>query len=222
MTVKPAEMSAELLETVRNGGETEQLERRLAELSHERLADSLRSDRQRKAFWINLYNAEAQILSERRPLLRRLRIIYVAPSVRVAGRRMSLQRLESNMLRRKTIFGTHKPHWLTESWERRMRVEDVDPRVHFALNCAAESCPPIRSYTPEEIDEQLEVATRSYLESEVVVEGQVAEVPRLFKWYSGDFGGTDGVLDFLDGYGFGAERIEFKSWDWSISTREFA
>jgi hypothetical protein len=75
---------------------------------------------------------------------------------------------------------------------------------------------------PEEIDEQLEVATRSYLESEVVVEGQIAEVPRLFKWYSGDFGGRDGVLDFLDRYGFGAECIEFKSWDWSISTREFA
>jgi hypothetical protein len=215
-------MSTELLEALRNRGETEQLEQRLAELSHERLADSLRSDRRKNAFWINLYSAEAQILSERRPLLRRLKIIYVAPGVRVAGRRMSLQRLESNMLRRKTIFGTHKPHWLTGSWERRVRVEDVDPRVHFALNCAAESCPPIRSYTPGDIDEQLEVATRSYLESEVVVEGQVAEVPRLFKWYSGDFGGTDGVLDFLDGYGFRAERIEFKSWDWSISTREFA
>jgi hypothetical protein len=135
---------------------------------------------------------------------------------------MSLQRLESNMLRRKTIFGTHKPCWVTESWEKRMRVEDVDPRIHFALNCAAESCPPIRSYMPEEIDEQLEVATRSYLESEVVVEGPVARVPRLFKWYSSDFEGRNGVLDFLDGYGFRAERIEFKSWDWSISTREFA
>ena len=222
MAVKPAEMSTELLEALRNRGETEQLEQRLAELAPGRLADSLRSDRRKNAFWINLYSAEAQILSERSPLLRRLKIIYVAPSVRVAGRRMSLQRLESNMLRRKTIFGTHKPHWLTGSWERRVRVEDVDPRVHFALNCAAESCPPIRSYTPEDIDEQLEVATRSYLESEVVVKGQVAEVPRLFKWYSGDFGGRDGVLDFLDGYGFGAERIDFKGWDWSISTREFA
>lgn len=33
-----------------------------------------------------------------------------------------------------------------------------DPRIHFALNCGARSCPPIRIFTPENLDEGLEAA----------------------------------------------------------------
>merc|ERR1712020_23232 len=42
----------------------------------------------------------------------------------------------------------------------------VDPRIHFALNCGAKSCPPIKTFTGDEVEEQLEVATQAYLESE--------------------------------------------------------
>ena len=37
-------------------------------------------------------------------------------------------------------------------------VESVDPRIHFALVCGAKSCPPIKLYTPENLDEGLDAA----------------------------------------------------------------
>ncbi len=35
-------------------------------------------------------------------------------------------------------------------------VQPMDKRIHFALVCGAKSCPPIRVYTPEELDEGLD------------------------------------------------------------------
>lgn len=37
-------------------------------------------------------------------------------------------------------------------------IQQVDPRIHFALVCGAKSCPPIKLYTPENLDEGLDAA----------------------------------------------------------------
>lgn len=44
--------------------------------------------------------------------------------------------------------------------ERRYRLAECDPRVHFALSCGARSCPPIRAYQPRRIDEELDLAPK--------------------------------------------------------------
>ncbi len=188
----------------------------------EELVQALESEQERKAFWINLYNAEAQVLSGRHPVLRRTRVIYLLPLVRVAGKRISLQRIENGMLRNRTILGTRKPGFLTPGWEAKTRIREIDPRIHFALNCAAASCPPIRFYDPAKIDDQLELATESYLDSEVQVQDGIAEVPRVFKWYSEDFGGENGILRFLESYGFQAVELKFSPWSWEKETGKFA
>ena len=40
-----------------------------------------------------------------------------------------------------------------------------DPRVHFAINCAAKSCPPLRSepYLGDRLDQQLDEMTRAFI-----------------------------------------------------------
>ncbi|MFB6175657.1 MAG: DUF547 domain-containing protein, partial [Halobaculum sp.] len=70
------------------------------------------------------------------------------------------------------------------------------------LNCGAASCPPIRAYDPETVDEQLDLATRGYLESTVEYdpERDRARVPRVFLWFYGDFGGHSGTRSFLREY----------------------
>ena len=42
----------------------------------------------------------------------------------------------------------------------------LDPRVHFALNCGAVSCPPIRAYEADGLDPELEATTRRYIRAE--------------------------------------------------------
>lgn len=49
---------------------------------------------------------------------------------------------------------------------RALAVEDVDYRIHFALNCGAKSCPPIAFYKAERIDYLFDLATQSFLEGE--------------------------------------------------------
>lgn len=45
---------------------------------------------------------------------------------------------------------------------RKFIVENVDPRIHFALNCGAKSCPPILVYEEDNLDYELDIATRNF------------------------------------------------------------
>ena len=46
-----------------------------------------------------------------------------------------------------------------------LRPKFKDPRVHFAINCAAKSCPPLRSepYLGDRLDQQLDEMTRAFI-----------------------------------------------------------
>lgn len=44
-------------------------------------------------------------------------------------------------------------------------VTPLDPRIHFALVCGAKSCPPIKVYTAEALEEGLEAAAAAFCES---------------------------------------------------------
>lgn len=45
-------------------------------------------------------------------------------------------------------------------------VKDMDKRIHFALNCGAKSCPPIKVYTPDTLEEGLQSAATAFCEGE--------------------------------------------------------
>ena len=72
-----------------------------------------------------------------------------------------------------------------------LRVQYDEPRIHFAVNCAAVSCPPLRlePYVGEQLDRQLSLAAREFLDSELglQVEGSRLRVSRVFSWYGEDF-----------------------------------
>lgn len=85
-----------------------------------------------------------------------------------------------------------------------LRVEFDEPRIHFAIVCAAISCPPLRAeaYVPERLNEQLDAQTRQFVadrRSNRFDHGrQRAEVSPIFSWFEEDFGDDDSeVLLFL-------------------------
>jgi len=49
-------------------------------------------------------------------------------------------------------------------------ITPMDPRIHFALVCGAKSCPPIRVFKGEKIDEQLEDAAFAFIEGDVEID----------------------------------------------------
>jgi hypothetical protein len=110
-------------------------------------------------------------------------------------------------------------------------IEPFERRIHFALNCASRSCPPIRAYLPEKIEGQLDLATRSFIaeDIELLPHRMELRISSIFKWFASDFGGRRGTLNFLlahlsdegkkDWLACQRERVKFsyKPYDWGLN-----
>jgi hypothetical protein len=221
----PVGLSMDLLLAVRTDETTRTIEDALARLGPDTLVSALPTDAHRLAFWLNVYNAYAQLLLERHPgeYERGRRRFFGHEAIPVAGEWLSLDTIEHGILRRsQSNLGLgYLPRLFPSAFERRHRVDERDWRIHFALNCGAKSCPPIRTYEPSEIDAQLDLATESYFQQEVAYDPDagVVRVPRLMLWYRGDFGGGSGILETLREYGSlpdGANpTVRYRKYDWS-------
>jgi hypothetical protein len=111
-----------------------------------------------------------------------------------------------------------------------------DARIHFAVNCAARSCPPLwpEAYTADAVDEQLDRAVRNLLGSPAhfAVERAGQSTVRLNKvldWYKDDFGGIDGLRTFLAPFlavddaellQDRSTRVDFFDYDWTLNDIE--
>jgi hypothetical protein len=84
-----------------------------------------------------------------------------------------------------------------------LRVEWDDPRVHYAINCAAYSCPNIQTdaWFAETLDEDLDRVAREYVNDPrgvTIRPNGTLQVSTIYKWFREDFGGSnDGVIDHL-------------------------
>jgi hypothetical protein len=202
----------------------------LAAYSSDVLARVLSAPDAPTAFWLNVYNAAVQDDLRADPSRYDSRLhFFVSNRVTVAGTALSLNDIEHGILRRsRTVFGLgYLPRLLQSRFERRHRVDSLDPRIHFALNCGAASCPPVAAYSADRLDEELTLASESYLGNEVVydLDAGVVRVPQLFLWYHGDFGGRRGTLALLRRYGRlsvdDSPKIRYRSYDWSLELDSF-
>eukprot|EP01041_Mallomonas_annulata_P003434 gene3434-6816_t len=161
---------------------------------------------ERKAFFINVYNTlvihalvEGMLESFPGGSLSRLKL-YASASYNIGGYILSLNDIENGILRgnrpsaapfSKVPFPPNDPNLPL--------VLDCDPRIHFALNCGAKSCPPIAVYSPDTLDKSLDRVTKSFLNDGVTFsDDKETEVTlsMIFKWYRVDFGNND--MDVLN------------------------
>ena len=227
----PVEQSAAFLRAVKLDEPVADYEDDIATLDSDRLATALDTDGARTAFWVNVYNAATQCALEADPdQYEDRRTFFSEPRVTVAGTHLSLDDIEHTILRRSY------PKWTLGylRWPFRDEFAEVhqpterDPRIHFALNCGAESCPAIAAYARNDIDEQLDWTAEGYLDSTVEYDPEAgrALVPRVMLWFRGDFGGKRGILDMLERYDqipLGASlRLSYREWDWSLDIGAFA
>lgn len=72
-----------------------------------------------------------------------------------------------------------------------IRPEFKDPRIHFALNCASESCPrlPNEAFTGAQLEAQLDREAREFMDDtrNVRVDGTTLFLSEIFKFYTEDF-----------------------------------
>jgi hypothetical protein len=183
------------------------------------------SKSERTAFWINAYNAlTVDLVADNMPIssIRDLDNGRVWQSRRftVGGKSVSLDQIEHQILR---PLG--------------------EPRIHFALNCAAMGCPPLfeAAFDGSKLNDQLEQAARAWIPVNGVRidrKGRQLHLSKLFEWYATDFVASplstipnveqslQGVLQFLTRYvgeadaswiRDGGYSIMFFPYDWSIN-----
>lgn len=226
----PSEVARQLLERVRREGPTESHLRALAGFDEHDLAALRTSRTAALAFWLDVYNAAAQLLLERRPEMFESRWrFFRTTSVTVAGVGLSLDDIEHGVLRgERSKYGLgYLPRLDRSGFGPEYRLA-ADPRIHFALNCGAASCPAVLAYDPESVDRTLDEATESYLTQTVTYDPDRnrVRVPRVCLWFVGDFGGPSGVRAFLRRYGRippdSEPSLRFRSYDWTKAPRRFA
>ena len=138
------------------------------------------------ALLINAYNAfTLQLIVEHYPIksIKDIRAAdrWEAKRWMLAGRLTSLNQIEHELIR---------PNF-------------AEPRIHFALVCAAVGCPPLRAeaYTGDKLEQQL-AAQSQYVHSHrtwYATDGRgTLKLTRLYEWYGDDFVQTHGsVLAFV-------------------------
>lgn len=122
------------------------------------------------AYWLNAYNSmlrEALVERPRSGHLFKHRLLFKRASHRRDGLDFTLNEIEHGLLRgnKRPPYGLRR---LLRDGDPKLEAapDTADPRIHFALNCGARSCPPVRTYTAEGVGEELEAATLSYMEGE--------------------------------------------------------
>jgi hypothetical protein len=200
---------------------------------------SLVSDAERIAFWINLYHVlvldgviSLGIKQGVGEGWLGLMAFFRKAAYNVGGQRMNLNDIEHGILRGNVGHPYFPgPHFASDDIRRVWMVKRLDPRIHFALNCASRSCPPIKIYSVDKLDKQLELAARSFLDGSVKLNPvtQRILIPGIFRWYSRDFGGQEGVKSFIlshlpcDGRRAWLSvyrdkvNIQFERYDWSLN-----
>jgi hypothetical protein len=219
-------LSEQLLKEVRYSAPCSDTEKILSNLDMQSLIEGLGDDDAKKTFWINIYNAWYQLLAIREKLNRPE--IFTRQVISIAGRNFSLDDIEHGILRRyrwKYSMG-YFPSFFPGKLIKQLAVSTIDYRIHFALNCGAKSCPPILFYSYDNIQEQLNMATRSFLRSETEIDEFKKEVrvSKIMDWFRGDFGGTKGIRRIIGDIfekDYKGYTLEFKSYDWDMKLRNF-
>lgn len=132
--------------------------------------------KQQLAYWINVYNINSVATIIENYPVKSIRDLSSDPIIRL------------NVFKKERVpFGAGKLS-LNDVENEKIREGFHDPRIHFAINCAAKSCPPIRpeAFTGAQIDAQLDDQVRKFL-SGVRISGNTAHVTKIMDWFGDDF-----------------------------------
>lgn len=140
------------------------------------------------AFYINLYNAwTVKLILSKYPQLKSIKDLgsllkspWKIELIPLSGKKVTLDHIEHDII----------------------RPQFKDPRIHFAINCAALSCPPLwkAPFEGRTVDTQLDQATTQFINDPKsnYLKGKTLYLSRIFKWFKKDF--QDDVTEFIRRY----------------------
>lgn len=157
------------------------------------------------AFWINAYNAfTIKLIVDNYPLSSINKLHGGKPWdqkwIKIGGKTYSLNNIENDILRPKF----------------------KDARIHFAVNCAAKSCPPLlnAAWTASNLNSNLDAQAKKFINNSAFnkLSEKKVEVSKIFDWYKEDFGDLPAFLNKYASTKVGAKaKVVFLEYDWSLN-----
>lgn len=161
----------------------------------------------RLAYWINAYNANTiKMIIENYPTSSITKITakpWDQAIAKIGDKTYTLNQIENEIIR-----PTFK-----------------EPRIHFAVNCAAKSCPKLHNeaFMPEKLDAQLEKMAKAFINNKEanVISEKKAELSKIFEWYKDDFAAAGGVIAFINKYSDvevkDNAKVTYREYDWNLN-----
>jgi hypothetical protein len=156
-------------------------------------------------YWINAYNAHTiNLVIQKYPISSIMKIhggdVWHKAKLNVGGKTMTLSDIEN-----KILIGKYK-----------------EARVHFAINCAAKSCPPLmnKAWSAATLKKDLDKRTRSFINSKKynTISAKSPKLSKIFEWYAKDFGN---VTTFINKYSkvkiSKSAKIKYNEYDWALN-----
>ncbi|MFT5165971.1 MAG: hypothetical protein ACI8P3_001202 [Saprospiraceae bacterium] len=163
------------------------------------------SKNKKMAYWINAYNAGTiKLILKNYPISSITKLHGGKPWdqkwIPLGGKTYSLNNIENDILR--PVF--------------------KDARIHFAVNCAAKSCPPLlnSAWTESNLSQNLDKQSRSFVNdaNQNKLTANALEISKIFEWYAADFGN---IVDFLNKYAASkinpGAKVTYKEYNWDLN-----
>lgn len=176
------------------------------------------SQNEELSYWINAYNAfTIQLIIRNYPLV----------SIKDVGEGLKIPFVNSPWDFKFIPIGKNL-YDLNNIEHGTIRKEFDEPRIHFALVCAAVSCPRLlnEAYVPERLNEQLDLQARHFINDSnknKITEDQLS-LSKLFSWYKGDFTKELSLIDYLNQYSevkiSKNASIDNLDYDWKLNVQK--
>ena len=163
------------------------------------------------AFYLNAYNAWIlKVMLDHYPtksIKDTMYFVFRRNIITVAQKKTSFHALENDVIRK----------------------QFNEPRIHFALNCASASCPPLHSRAFEigTLEETLAFLTKDFVTNNplglrTLNNDRELFASKIFEWYAEDFekdaGGIVAYLEKIREKPFpSGAKLKFQDYDWSIN-----
>ncbi len=163
------------------------------------------SRNEKLAYWINAYNAfTIKLILDNYPVSSIMKIhdgkAWDVKWIKLGDKTYSLNNIENDII----------------------RPQFKEPRIHFAVNCAARSCPPLlnRAWTAGNLSRYLDQQARTFINDPRynTISPKAVGISKIFEWYAGDFGN---IIDYLNQYSNVRiqqdAKVNYKEYDWRLN-----
>ncbi len=167
---------------------------------------------QKKAYWMNAYNAFTVLLVANNYPVESIKDIssfgkdcWEMKFFKIGGVETSLSHIEHEILRK----------------------EFDDPRIHSGINCASYSCPNLlnKAFTEENVDAELTSLMKSFVNDKTknkITESAI-QLSEIFKWFKADFKKGQTLIEFLNKYSDvtikADAKISYMKYSWKLNKK---